>query len=72
MISEILPSKFSSAYGDPSLEDDRFMPRALAVGKSADSLSALVLISKEEIVQAVVAKGLKEPFAVEPTSVSLA
>lgn len=46
----------------PSLEDDGLVARALGVGKGADGLCTLVGIGCQHVVQAVMAKGFKEPF----------
>lgn len=41
------------------------MTRTFAVGKSADRLGAFVFIGHEQLVEAFVAKGLEEAFAIE-------
>lgn len=52
-----------AAHNDSSLENDRLMARSRAVSKGADGLGALVFVCHEEIVQAFMAKCLKEPFS---------
>lgn len=52
-----------AAHSDSSLENDRLMARSSAVGKGADGLGAFVFVCHEEVVQTLVAKRLKEPFA---------
>lgn len=52
-----------AAYGDSPFENERLIARSRAVGKGADGLGALVFVCHEEIVQAFMAKRLKEPFA---------
>ena len=52
-----------AAHIDSSLKNDRLLARSRAVGEGADGLGALVVVRHEEIVQAFMAKRLKEPFA---------
>lgn len=42
------------------------MTRAFAVGKRAHRLGAFIFIRQEEVVQAFMAEGFKEPFAINP------
>ena len=47
------------------------MARARAVGKGADGFGALVFVCYEEVVQAFMAKRLKEPFAIRGRPIKL-
>jgi len=56
------------AYRDSPLEDNRFMTGTLTVSKGTHSLGALILIGEKQIIKALMAKRLEEPFAEDDIS----
>lgn len=52
-------------YPSATLEENRFVARSRRVGKRADGIGRLVLVSSQEVVQPLVANGLHKPFASE-------